>query len=384
MESVLIFLLLSAIAFFTYNYFIYPAAIIMVSKILKSENEIKNQDIVYPSVSIIIAAYNEEKVILQKIKNTLSLDYPCDKLQVIVVSDGSDDNTQEIVNKFSSDEFLSLHQKERNGKSAALNRGVEVASGDILVFSDANNDFCSDAIQQLIKHFDNPETGAVSGAKHIYANDKRQAATGDGLYWRYESKIKQAESDLGSITGAEGEILALRKNLFKPIDRKKINDDAAITFDVIKSGYRVLYEKNAKAYEEASKNLIEDYNVKVRMTAGGYQTVSYEKKYLFPPLNWFSFTFISHKLLRWLAPHFLLIIFIVPAILIYRKEMLFLFLIQVIFYSISFFGWLNRDKKLPGFIYIPMYFTIMNIALFWGFIRYMKKETASIWTKADR
>jgi len=384
MESVLIFLLLSAIVFFTYNYFIYPATIIIAAKILKTGNEVKSPDITCPSVSFIIAAYNEEKVILQKIKNTLSLDYPNDKLQVIIVSDGSDDNTEAIVKKFSSSDFLSLHQNERNGKSAALNRGVEVATGDILVFSDANNDFCNDAIQQLVKHFDNPDIGAVSGAKHIYENDKRQAATGDGLYWKYESKIKQAESDLGSITGAEGEILALRKKLFKPIDREKINDDAAITFDIIKSGYRVIYEKNAKAYEEASKDLIEDYNVKVRMTAGGYQTILYEKKYLFPPLNWFAFTFISHKLLRWLAPHFLLLIFIIPVILIHRKEMLFLFLMQVVFYSVSFFGWLNRDKNLPGFIYIPMYFTIMNMALFWGFIRHMKKETASIWTKADR
>jgi poly-beta-1,6-N-acetyl-D-glucosamine synthase len=385
MESVIVLVVYLSALLFVYNYFIYPLFIILLSKI-KSDPHFENiTDFdVMPKVSFIIAAFNEEKVIEQKIKNTLSLNYPKDKLQIIIVSDGSDDRTPEIVRKYSSEGILGLHESPRNGKSAALNRGVECAEGEILVFSDANNDFSENSIIELVKHFSDSAIGAVTGAKHIYESNDRQSAAGDGLYWKYESKIKQAESYLGSITGAEGEILALRKSLFRPIDKDKINDDAAITFDMIRSGHRIIYESEAKAYEEASRDLVDDFNVKVRMTAGAFQTLSFEKNILFPPTSWFSFTFISHKVLRWLAPHFMLIIFLLPVFVLHRIDMLILFCLQLGFYAISLYGWLNRKSRLPSLIYIPMYFTSMNMALFYGFLRHIRKNTDSIWKKAER
>lgn len=385
MESLIVFIIYLAVSLFIYNYFIYPLAIIFLSKLRVDphlENISEFSD--YPKVSFIIAAYNEELVIKQKITNTLSLEYPKDKFEIIIVSDGSDDSTPDIVREYSSEGIIGLHQSARQGKSAALNRAVECSSGEIIVFSDANNDFSIDSVKMLIKHFSDESIGAVTGAKHIYESNDRQAASGDGLYWKYESSIKQAESSLGSITGADGEILALRKEMFKPIDQSKINDDAAITFDIIKSGYRMIYEKEAKAYEEASKDLIEDFNVKVRMTAGGFQTLSFEKDYLFPPTNWFSFTFISHKVLRWLAPHFLIVMLLLPVLVLYRPEMLVFFLLQISFYSLSLYGWLNRTKKLHSLFYIPMYFSSMNLALFYGFLRYINKNTDTIWKKAER
>ena len=385
MESVSVIILYGAIILFIYNYFIYPAVVIFVSKYKKDIHINTISDICdFPTVSFIIAAYNEEKVIFDKIKNTLSLDYPSDKFQVIVVSDGSNDKTVSIIKEFHEQGVISLHDDARNGKSAALNRGVEISTGEIIVFSDANNDFSNDAIKQLTKHFNDPVIGAVTGAKHIYDSDDRQSAVGDGLYWKYESKIKEAESTLGSITGAEGEILAVRASLFEPLDKKVINDDAEITFNLVKSGYRVIYEKEAKAYEQASHDLLDDFNVKVRMTAGGYQTLSLQRAFLFPPRSWYTFSFLSHKLLRWLAPHFMLVIFITPLFLLHRIDMLILFIFQIIFYTVSLVAWFNRKKNLHKLLYIPMYFTVMNIALFWGFIRYFNKNTKSIWKKAER
>ena len=385
MESVLVVILYGAIILFIYNYFIYPVVVIFVSKFKKDIHVNTISNICdFPTVSFIIAAYNEEKVISDKIKNTLSLDYPSDKFQIIVVSDGSNDKTVSIIKKFQGQGVISLHNDARNGKSAALNRGVEISTGEIIVFSDANNDFSNDAIKQLTKHFNDPVIGAVTGAKHIYDSDDRQSAVGDGLYWKYESKIKEAESTLGSITGAEGEILAVRASLFEPLDKKVINDDAEITFNLVKSGYRVIYEKEAKAYEQASHDLLDDFNVKVRMTAGGYQTLSLQRAFLFPPRSWYTFSFLSHKLLRWLAPHFMLVIFITPLFLLHRIDMLILFICQIMFYTLSLVAWFNRKKNLHKLLYIPMYFTVMNIALFWGFVRYFNKNTKSIWKKAER
>ena len=385
MESVLVVILYGAIILFIYNYFIYPVVVIFVSKCKKDIHVNTISNICdFPTVSFIIAAYNEEKVISDKIKNTLSLDYPSDKFQIIVVSDGSNDKTVSIVKKFQGQGVISLHNDARNGKSAALNRGVEISTGEIIVFSDANNDFSNDAIKKLTKHFNDPVIGAVTGAKHIYDSDDRQSAVGDGLYWKYESKIKEAESTLGSITGAEGEILAVRASLFEPLDKKVINDDAEITFNLVKSGYRVIYEKEAKAYEQASHDLLDDFNVKVRMTAGGYQTLSLQRAFLFPPRSWYTFSFLSHKLLRWLAPHFMLVIFITPLFLLHRIDMLILFICQIMFYTLSLVAWFNRKKNLHKLLYIPMYFTVMNIALFWGFVRYFNKNTKSIWKKAER
>lgn len=385
MESVSVIIMYGAIILFIYNYFIYPAVVIFVSKHKKDIHLNTISDVCdFPTVSFIIAAYNEEKVISDKIKNTLSLDYPSDKFQVIVVSDGSNDKTVSIIKEFREQGVVSLHDDARNGKSAALNRGVEISTGEIIVFSDANNDFSNGAIKQLTKHFNDPVIGAVTGAKHIYDSDDRQSAVGDGLYWKYESRIKEAESTLGSITGAEGEILAVRASLFEPLDKKVINDDAEITFNLIKSGYRVIYEKEAKAYEQASHDLLDDFNVKVRMTAGGYQTLSLQRAFLFPPRSWYTFSFLSHKLLRWLAPHFMLVIFITPLFLLHRVDMLILFICQILFYTASLVAWFNRKKNLHKLLYIPMYFTVMNIALFWGFIRYFNKNTKSIWKKAER
>ncbi len=369
-----------------YNYVLYPVAINLycqfrrdphLDKIDLSEN--------LPKVTFVVAAFNEEKVITQKIENTFELDYPAEKLQIIIVSDGSDDDTASIAKGYTDKGVLAMHIPERQGKSAALNRALEKAEGDIILFSDANNDFNKQAVRELVKHFGDPEIGAVTGAKHIYASDEKEAAKGDGLYWKYEAFIKKAESEIGSITAAEGEILAVKKSLMNPIDPTKINDDAAITFDIVKSGYRMLYEPNARAEEHASSDLLDDITVKIRMTAGGFQTIAIESDYLFPPRTWFAFSFFSHKILRWVTPHMMMIAFLSNALLFELPVFKLLFVLQLVFYGTALYGWLNRGKQdLPTAVYVPMYFTAMNVALFKGFLRYINGSQKVTWDKAKR
>jgi len=285
-------LLVVSLFLIIYNYFMYPALIFILASLARNKNKTdKFKSEYFPTVSIVIAAYNEENVIAAKLDNTLQLDYPKKLLQIIVVSDGSDDSTPEIAESYENQGIISLFQTPREGKSAAINRSLKHVSGEVIIFSDSNNDFSSNAIRELVKHFSDPSIAAVTGAKHIYSNENRKSATGDGLYWKYESNIKKSESTLGSITAAEGEILAVRSELMNPLNPEDINDDAAITFDLVKRGYRVLYEEKAVSLEQASRDLKDDFNVKVRMTAGGFQTIATEFSFLFPPRSWFAISF---------------------------------------------------------------------------------------------
>lgn len=386
MEIILKVVFLLSVFFIIYNHLIYPLLVIFLSRNIKTKKYVVSEEgMQFPKVSFIIAAYNEESVIQKKLENTLALDYPDDNLEIIVVSDGSNDQTPNIVDSFKDRGVVSLHDPVRAGKTSALNRAVSHASGDVLVFSDANNDFSRNAVTDLVKHFNDKNIGAVTGAKHIYENNSREAAAGDGLYWRYESIIKKAESSIGSITAADGEIVAVRSDLYEPINPRLINDDAAITFNIIKSGHRIIYEPEAKSFEQASENLFDDINVKIRMTAGGFQTLLHEKKYLFPPRNWFAFSFLSHKMLRWLTPQMMLLT-LLSSVYLSNHNMFTVFLgAQLVFYSVSLYGWMTRKShELKTWVYVPMYFTVMNIALFIGFIKFISGDYAVNWKKAKR
>ena len=381
-------ILATSVILFIYNYLVYPILIGFISKKNRDsheENILPADELVeFPKVSFIVAAFNEEKVITDKMENTLKIDYPKSKLEFIIVSDGSTDSTPRLIEEFGNG-VISLFDIKRGGKSSALNRAVEIATGEILVFSDANNDFSQDSVKQLVRHFVDDEVGAVTGAKHIYESNDRESSAGDSLYWKYESGIKKSESTLGSITAAEGEILAVRSSLYQPIDAYKVNDDAAITFDIVKGGYRVLYEENAKSTEQASIDMLDDINVKIRMTFGGFQTMSIEKKFLFPPKTWFAFTFFSHKVLRWFTPHLMILIFVCSLMLWENYFVGGMLVVQICFYALAYMGWRNRKKnELSNFLYIPMYFTAMNIALFIGFLRYQKNKKSINWEKAER
>ncbi|MCR4346531.1 MAG: glycosyltransferase family 2 protein [Sulfuricaulis sp.] len=374
-------------ALLLYNYLLFPAGIILMARMggSKVAETLSTASESLPTVTLVIAAYNEERVIEAKILNSLDLDYPVELLRILVVSDGSTDSTPQIVQRFQNKGVLSLHDPERRGKTAALNRAVASATSDIVVFSDANNIFDKNALRQLVKHFANPRVGGVCGLKQIYHSAERESSQGDSLYWKYESAIKESESRLGSITNADGEIFAVRRSLYQPVDNMLINDDAEITFILIKQGYRVLYERHAVSHEQASIRIEDDFHVKVRMISGGFQTIARHWAFLLPPRSWFAFNFVSHKLLRWLAPEFMILIAISSLWLISSPFFLAMIILQGAFYALAVLGWITREGiGRRAVFYIPFYLCAMNLAALHGLWRFLAGTQTTQWRKAER
>ena len=366
-----------------YHYVLYPALVVGLAHLVRPRTAVETAT--WPRVSFVIAAYNEERVIAAKLRNTLELDYPRNSLEIIVASDGSDDTTAAIVGAFNVQGVVSLHHAHRRGKTAALNRALERATGEIVVFSDANNDFSANALRRLVQHFADPRVGGVCGAKRIRPVAGRQSSLGDGLYWRYESMLKLAESRLGTIAGADGEIFAIRRNLFRSVPEYIINDDAQITLDIVRQGYSVRYEPEAHSYELASINIRDDVQVKIRMVAGGFQTLVENARTLFPLRSWFAWAFFSHKTLRWLAPIFLIAALVSSAALATRPPYLAAFAAQVAFYGTAFAGYWRIDRgALPTVVYVPFYFTAMNWAALLGLLRFLRRSQSVQWRKARR
>lgn len=369
----------------TFHYLLYPSLVILLARLRGDRRDAAPMQAAtpYPTLTVVIAAYNEERVIAAKLENTLALDYPADRLRVVVAAHGSSDATAEIAGGFAARGVTVLHDPVRRGKTAALNRAVEATASEIVVFSDANNNFNADALLQLVRHFADPKVGGVCGLKQIYDAHDRESAVGDGLYWKYESAIKIAESRLGSITTADGEIFAVRRELYRTLDESLINDDAAITLDLVRSGYRVLYEPGARSYEHASIRIEDDFNVKVRMVSGGFQTLARNWRFLIPPRSAFAFAFLSHKVLRWLAPEFLILMLAASLMLAATPFFLVVLLGQVAFYALAWAGWRMRARAtLPIAIYVPFYFCAMNLAALFGLYRHLTQSTQ--WKKAER
>lgn len=365
-----------------YHYFLFPLLIIILS-LFKRDKIIKKEH--FPSVSLIIAAYNEERVIGEKISNSLDLDYPEDSLQIIVVSDGSSDSTQNIVLQNEHKGITSIHSVERKGKTAALNHAIKHAKGEIIVFSDANSMYEKNAIKMLVRCFSDISVGGVCGRKSILKNLDRDSSKGDSLFWTIESRLKTLQSNIGSISNADGEIFAIRKDLYEEIPDHFINDDQLITLNIVKNKFRVIYEPEAISYEEASISFKDDFRVKARMVAGGYQFIFSFIDFFFPPNTFFKFQFLSHKLMRYMMPFFLF--FILSAnLFVLDGFYLFFLLLQLLFYLFALSGFLfHRLNRKVIFFYIPFYYCTMNIASIVGLYYFLlNKATTSIWTKATR
>lgn len=371
-----------------YHIVLYPSIIIYISKI-KNNILYKNiMDQTYPnnaSVSFIITAYNEEKVISKKIKNTLSLRIPSGSIEIIIAADGSDDGTVKIARQYEPKGVKILYDNERRGKASAMNRAVLMAAGEYIVFSDANNLFNQEAIIYLITPLQQDNIGAVCGTKKIIKQNNREASKGDSLYWRYESKIKKAESDICTTTALDGEIFAIRKKDYVPIADGIINDDSDITFNMINKGKNIKYENRAQSYEKASISLSDDYQTKVRMIAGGYQTLIHHGIYLIKNPGWFSFAFISHKVLRWIMPFILIAIFVTTYMTLSEMVSKIYCGIQVTGILFAMMGRYNTKKGIIGNIaYYSYYFILMNMAAFQGFIKAINSTQSVNWNKAQR
>lgn len=341
-----------------------------------------------PPVALVVAAYNEAGVIREKIENTLALNYPAGSLHIIFITDGSTDGTPDIIREYPSVQLM--HEPFRRGKTAALNRAMQEVTAPVVIFCDANTLLNPDAIINIARHYADPLTGGVAGEKKVIAAGGSGAENTEGVYWKYESALKRLDAALYSVVGAAGELFSIRRELYRPVEPEVILDDFVISLRANMEGYRIAYEPEAYAMEAPSASIKEEYKRKVRISAGGFQSIVM----LSPLLNIFrygtlSFQYIGHRVLRWtLAPLSLLLALVANVALVLQQAGGFytwLLVLQLGFYAASALGYALalREKKVK-LLYVPFYFTFMNLAVFHGFYRFITKTQSSVWAKAER
>lgn len=371
-----------------YTYFGYALCLLLIVKIKRLFKQKKTLSLINdPNITLLVAAYNEESCIKQKIENSLSLYYTRSKIEFVIVTDGSTDRTPEIVKEF--DEVKLIHQKERQGKIMAIERAIAQVNGEILIFTDANTLLNKNALQNIVKHFSDEKAGVVAGEKRIkHLNKDEAVGAGEGIYWRYESLLKKWDAELTSVMGAAGELFAIRTHLFEPIPKDTLIEDFYLSFKILQKGYRIAYEPQAYALEEPSISIKEELKRKIRIAAGGIQSIV-RLSSLFNPFKYgvISFQFISHRVLRWtLAPLALPFIFILNPFLwdqgwIYKL----IFSGQLSFYFSAFLGYIFEKRHIRfKLLFIPYYFCMMNYAVYIGFLRYLKNSQSILWEKSVR
>lgn len=369
-----------------YTYFGYPILITLLARLrppLRFDEPKEN----LPMVTLLIAAYNEELAIEEKIQNSLNLDYPKDRLQILIVNDGSSDRTRDILDAYAGRGVEVFHQPQRGGKMAAINRGIADARGDIILFSDANNTYHPDTVKKIIAPFSDPHIGAVSGAKVIEKGDGSLGES-EGLYWKYESYIKKQESRLGSCTSATGEILAIRKGKYVAPPQGIINDDFYTAMQVVRQGDRLVYAPDAKSSERVSPTPQDEIKRRSRINAGRYQSFALAKHTLpinNPLLMWQIF---SHKFLRLMLPFLMIaaaLTNLVIVLLASNNFWLILLVGQAIFYGLALIGdRLPKKSKLGRLLYLPAFLTNSNMASLQGFVRFLRGGQLHLWERIDR
>ncbi|MFS8083634.1 MAG: glycosyltransferase family 2 protein, partial [Ginsengibacter sp.] len=343
-----------------------------------------------PAITLVVAIYNEELILEKKIENTLSLLYPGDKLKILFVSDGSSDSSNEIIQKYPQIQLI--YKNERRGKVAAINHAMEYVKTPLVVFCDANTFLNKECITLLANHYIDPKVGAVAGEKKVIdpTEDQDIAGAGEGLYWKYESLLKKLDSEFYTVVGAAGELFSMRTDLYSPVEEFVLLDDFIISLRICKMGYRVLYEPKATAIESSSASLAEEKKRKVRIGAGGFQSIWMLRGLLniFKYGN-LSFQFISHRVLRWaVCPFVLPLIFISNLfICIYYGSLFYntLYILQVVFYLAALAGYiLSREKSKIKIFYVPFYFVFMNLCIYLGLAKFLRGKQSVLWDKAVR
>lgn len=370
------------IAFITliYHFIGYPLLLLIINSLKKtSKNHMVNDILNYPRIIILCPAYNEEGVIEEKIISFLALDYPKDKIEMIIISDNSTDNTVEIVSKYLDQKIKMIIQTERGGKQKAQNSALPHLDCDFVVSTDANSIFEPNSIKFMVQRIlSDPKIGMVSGELLLVNKDNK--SSGEGLYWKYESYIKSLESNFYSLIGANGSLYLIKRELFDKINPQSV-DDFERALIVLKKHQLVKYEPLAKVFEEESKSAKQELGRKVRIISREWQVVKRNKELLNPfryPI--ISFQLFSHKILRWLIFVFLLIIFFSSLYLINIKFFRLVFILQCIFYAFGIIGLVaqNKEKKMP-LAKVPAYLCVMFYSSLKAFICFITKKTSATW-----
>jgi cellulose synthase/poly-beta-1,6-N-acetylglucosamine synthase-like glycosyltransferase len=360
-----------------YSYAVYPLLLALVPV---RRRELVPEPAEWPSVSVLISVYNEEKHITQRLENLLALDYPHDKLEILIGSDGSTDRTDEMVRQF-NDPRVRLHEfQQRRGKPCVLNRLIPQTRGELLVFSDANALFAPDALKKLARHFGDSRVGGVCGRLLFHGET---SATDERPYWKLETYLKTRESAIDSCLGANGAIYAIRKSCWPGIPDNTFVDDFVIGMRVREQGVRVVYDREAVATEELPQSVSHEMTRRIRIGAGDFQALFLCWRSLLPWRGFYSLAFWSHKVLRWLSPFFMMAALISNIALLSRPFFAVLLALQLAFYALAIVGGLWRGRKIVWFS-APHYFVTINLALLLGFFRFITGAQQAAWKRTAR
>lgn len=389
----ILFWIVLGVAFYTYiGYGILLYLIIKVRRIFGVGKEKVLDETYEPDVTLFIAAYNEKDYVEAKMKNSAELDYPKEKLNIVWVTDGSDDGTPELLKEYPN--ATVHHLDARNGKIGAMNRGMDFVKTPIVIFSDANTMLGKESVRRIVNKFRDAKVGCVSGEKRIVNKEVDVASgAGEGLYWRYESTLKKWDAELYSVVGAAGELFAIRTELYRHVEKDTLLDDFIISLRVAQKGYTIQYDPEAYAVETASANVKEELKRKVRISAGGIQAVVRLRSLLNVfKYGMLSFQYISHRVLRWtVTPLCLLLMIPVSFLLAYQEGFIntgfytVFFVLQSFFYMAALLGWFleNKSTRIKA-LFVPYYFFIMNLSVVMGFFRYMRNTQTVNWERAKR
>ncbi len=390
----LLFWLLLFILFYTYIGYALVLYVLLKLKKLFSKGKTWSPHSGYePGVCLFVTAYNEKDYIHQKVENSFALDYPKEKIQYLWITDGSDDGTPELLKKYQ--ELEVHHSPERRGKMHAMNRGVKFVKAPIIIFSDTNTNLGKASIREIVAKFSNPVTGCVAGEKRIInKNSDVAAGAGEGLYWRIESWIKKMDAELNTAVGAAGELFAIRTELFEDVEPDTLIDDFIISLRIAQKGYHIAYSPNAYSEEAASLNVKEEMKRKIRIAAGGVQSI-FRLKSLLNPFKYglLSWQYFSHKVLRWtLAPISLFLFLLINLLIVFLQSSWGKFdiytsvlYLQIICYLLAIIGWFFENQKIrQKVLFMPYYFVSINLAAVHGIFRYFKGKQPVNWERAKR
>lgn len=384
----------SCICAVAYNYAGYPVVLFALSMLSQAKSDVRfllgsrarrrtrPQDSL-PTVAVLLSAFNEEAVIRAKVSNCLELDYPDDRLEVLIGLDAPQDSTPEILAQMQRSRVQVWHFPKRQGKLAVLCALAQQTTADIVISTDANTMLKPDCVRTLIRHFSDPRVGAVSG-EEIRITGRGTDPAGESIYWRYESALKFLENRLNCSLGGNGSVLAVRRPLFR-LDKPSIVEDFQIPLDIRFKGYRVVYDPEAIAVEEIAPTVSAQFARRIRLGAGDFQALFGNLACLNPKNGLPAFCFFSHRVLRWLGPVFLLVAFLSSLVLL--EEPIFRILVpaQCGFYLGAYIGYLRKKRgKAAGILSVPVNFCSMNLALLLGLFQYLSGRHSSIWKATPR
>ena len=359
------------------SYFLYPLVIWLIGKMFPFSPKRKE---IFPQVSVIIPAYNEKNSIEKKVRNTLELEYPQDKMEILVGSDGSTDKTSEIMSNLSNNKIRFFDFKQNRGKTAVQNDLVKESKGEILVFTDAASFLSPDSLKNIVRNFADHTVGCVGGKMLFVDTESNITTESQGIYWRYESKLRELESRIGSLIGVDGPLYAVKREYYLPLESHIISD-LLTPLLVLEQGKRVILESEALVFEDPTHESTQEFKTRRRITVRGLVGLASYARLLNPLRHPFlSFQIFLHKIVRWLVGPLILINLMSTVALSYSEPFRFLLVLYLLFFMGAGSGWIAEHFGVRSQILtIPYYFTLVNLAAMMGVIDFLKKKQAVTW-----